>query len=107
MPDKRRLNLAFSMASPLHREAWEILAAVPAGRRTDAICHALCLVNVRDRLLDAVRQVIREELGSVDFIPATEKTEQPQAGGVYENVLGFMISLQGDEVEGAAGGLGW
>ncbi len=106
MPDKRRLNLAFSMASPLHQEAWEILAAVPAGRRTDAICHALCLVNARDRLLDAVRQVIREELGSVNFISATEKTEQPQAGDVDENVLGFLLSLQGDEEE-TAGGLGW
>ncbi len=105
MLDKRRLNLAFSMASPLHREAWEILAAVPAGRRTDAICHALCLVNARDSLLDAVRAAIREELGGTSF--TREKPEQRQeAGDVDENVLGFLLSLQGDEEE-TAGGLGW
>jgi len=106
MAEKRRLNLAFSMASPLHREAWEILAAVPAGRRTDTICHALCLVNTRDDLLDAVRTAIREELGGTSFEKERPKQEQG-AGDVDENVLGFLLSLQGDEEEGSAGGLGW
>jgi len=105
MAEKRRLNLAFSMASPLHREAWEILAAVPAGRRTDAICHALCMVNARDDLLEAVRTAIREELGGTSFEKGQPEQVQ-ETGNIGDDVLGFLLSLQGDE-EGTAWGLGW
>ena len=95
MSEKRRLNLSFSMASPLQREAWRILSAVPAGQRTDAVCHAVCRVHEWDSLLDAVRTAIREELGSASFI--TEKPEQPQeAGDVDDDVLGFLLALQND-----------
>ena len=95
MPEKRRLNLSFSMASPLQREAWQILSAVPAGQRTDAVCHAVCRIHEQDTLLDAVRTVIREELGSVSF--KTEQPQQPQGtGDVDDNVLGFLLALQND-----------
>ena len=91
MSEKRRLNLSFSMASPLQREAWRILRAVPSGQRTDAVCRAVCRSCEENALLDAVRKIVREELRSVEFI---QKTEQPQAGDVDENVLGFLLSLQ-------------
>ena len=96
MPDKRRLNLSFSMASPLQRGAWELLCAVPAGRRTDAVCCAVCQMRERDALLEAVRQIVREELHRADIISAKEKSEQPRAGDVDENVLGFLFALQND-----------
>ena len=91
MSEKRRLNLSFSMASPLQREAWRILRAVPSGQWTDAVCRAVCRSCEENALLDAVRNIVREELRSVEFI---QKTEQPQAGDVDENVLGFLLSLQ-------------
>ena len=95
MSEKRRLNLSFSMVSPLQREAWQILSAVPAGQRTDAVCHAVCRANERDTLLDAVRTAIREELGGASF--TTEQPQQPQqAGDVDDNVLGFLLALQDD-----------
>ena len=95
MAEKRRLNLSFSMASPLQREAWKILSAVPVGQRTDAVCHAVCRIHERNSLLDAVRTVIREELGSVSF--STEKPQQPQeAGNIDDDVLGFLAALQND-----------
>ena len=91
MADKRRLNLSFSMASPLQREAWERLCAIPAGQRTGAVCR----VHEWDSLLDAVRAAIREELGSASF--TTEQPQQPQrAGDVDDNVLGFLLALQND-----------
>ncbi len=40
MAEKKRLNLSFSMSSPLQREAWKLLCAIPAGQRTDAVCRA-------------------------------------------------------------------
>lgn len=94
MSEKRRLNLSFSMASPLQREAWAILSAIPAGQRTDAVCHAVCRGQERDSLLDAVRAAIREELGG-GFEP---KKEQPQgAGDVGDDVLGFLLALQDED----------
>ena len=94
MADKRRLNLSFSLVSPLQREAWKRLCAIPSGQRTDAVCHAVCRMYEQDALLEAVRQIIREELRGVEFIPKAEESEQPQAGNVDENVLGFLLALQ-------------
>ena len=102
MADKRRLNLSFSMASPFQREAWERLCAIPAGQRTDTVCRAVCRMYEQESMLEAVRQMIREELHSVDCISAKEEPEQPQeAGDVDENVLGFLFSLQqeGDDID--------
>ncbi len=93
MAEKKRLNLSFSMASPLQREAWKLLCAIPSGQRMDAVCRAVCRSYERDALVKAVRAAIREELRSVEFISKTEKTEQPQAGNVDKNVLDFLRSL--------------
>ena len=81
------------MASPQQREAWRILRAIPAGRRTEAVCRAVCQAD----LVDTVRTVIREELQSIHF--AKENDIGTQAGDVDEDVLGFLRSLQdGGEV---------
>ena len=99
MSEKRRLNLSFSMASPLQREAWAVLSAIPAGQRTDAVCHAVCRANEETTMLDALRAVLRAVLreewgGSL----TTEKCVQPQeAGDVGDDVLGFLLALQGDD----------
>ncbi len=95
MSEKRRLNLSFSMASPLQREAWAILSAIPAGQRTDAVCHAVCRAHGEATMLDALRAVLREEWGGA--ISTTEKRVQPQeAGDVGDDVLGFLLALQDD-----------
>ena len=95
MSEKRRLNLSFSMASPLQREAWKILSVVPAGQRTDAVCYAVCRIHEQDTLLDAIRTAIREELGGASF--KTEQPQQPQrAEDVGNDVLGFLLELQND-----------
>ena len=95
MDKKPRLNLAFSMDSPLQREAWALLSAIPTGQRTDAVCHAVCRAYEWDSLLDAVRTAIREELGSASF--TTEKSGQPQeAEDVGNDILGFLLALQND-----------
>ena len=97
MAEKKRLNLAFSMASPLQREAWKRLCAIPSGQRTDAVCRAVCRSHEQDALLISVRSTIREELRNVEFISKTEKSEQPKARDtVDENVLSFLLSLQND-----------
>ncbi len=84
------------MASPFQRGAWKRLCAIPSGQRTDAVCRAVCRMYEQDTLLEAVRQIIREELRGVELISAKEKAEQPQAGDVDDNVLGFLLALQND-----------
>lgn len=86
------------MASPLQREAWERLYAIPAGQRTDAVCRAVCRMYEQESLAETVRRIVREELRSVEMISAKKEFEQPQAEGVDESVLGFLRSLQeGDD----------
>ena len=96
MADKRRVNLSLNLSAPHQREAWGIIRAIPAGQRTDAVCRMICKGYKRDALLEEIRAVIREELRDVEFISAQEKTEQPQAGDVDDNVLGFLLALQND-----------
>ena len=98
MPEKRRLNLAFSLAQPAQRQAWDWLSAIPAGQRTDAVCGL-----IRDRLsqaelLNAVRAAVREELGRSRLPLQNSITAQTEAENVNEDVLGFLLALQkGDD----------
>ena len=57
----------------------------------------ICKGYQREDLLDGIRRVIREELRSVELVSAKGKNEQPQAGDVDDNVLGFLLGLQREE----------
>ena len=95
--DKRRLNLSFSMSSPIQRQAWELLSAVPPGQRIDAVCRAVCRMYGQDSLLEVIRRTIREELRGVEMISTKEESESPQgAEDVGDDVLGFLFALQND-----------
>lgn len=96
MADKRRVNLSLNLSAPHQREAWNILRAIPAGQRTDAVCRMICKGHRRDGLLEEIRAVVREELHSVEFVSAKEKTGQQRAGDLDDNVLGFLLALQND-----------
>ena len=102
MADKRRLNLSFSMSSPVQRQAWELLYAIPAGQRTETVCRAVCQMYGQESLLETIRQTIQEELRGMELISAKKESEQPQeAGDVDKNVLGFLFALQreGDDTD--------
>ena len=95
MADKKRLNLSFSMSSPIQQQAWGLLCTIPAGQRTETVCRAVCRMYGQESLLETIRQTIREELRGVELISAKEEPEQPQkAGDVDENVLSFLFALQ-------------
>ena len=96
MPEKRRVNLSLNLSAPHQREAWNILRAIPAGQRTDAVCRMICEGHKRETLLESIRAMLREELNQVEFVSAKEKTDEPQAGDVDDNVLGFLLALQND-----------
>ena len=96
MNERKRLNLAFSMDFPPHREAWDILCAIPFGQRTDEICRLLREKNQQQNLLDAIRAIIREEMQSASLQVQTN-TNLPEPAGndaINDEVLGFLLSLQ-------------
>lgn len=98
---KERLQLTFSMSSPLQRQAWELLCAIPKGERTREICRAVCQFYNVAMILDNVRSAIRDELRNGNFAPA-ENVDS--AGGaedvkIADGFLDFMSALDGDDDE--------
>ena len=94
----KRINLSFSMSSPIQRRAWKKLTEIPAGQRTAAVCRMVCEYKGQQELLDAVRQTIRQELRGVQ-LTKEEAQDSGRAGDVDESVLGFLLALQeGDEM---------
>ncbi len=93
--NKKRMNLSFSMASPIQRQAWKKLMDIPAGERTHTVCRMICEHKNQRELLEAVRQAVRQELqDSRNQIPEAA----PQAGSIHDDVLDFLAALQeGDE----------
>ena len=102
MSEKRRVNLSLNLSSTHQREAWNILRAIPAGQRTDAVCRMICQARTQEELLESIRTVFREELRRVEIVATNEKKGQPQAGDMDDNVLGFLLALQSDEAPPAA-----
>ena len=96
MANRRRLNLSLSMASPVQREAWEVISAIPPGQRTEAVCKLVLEAQARREVLDMVRIALREELRHIDI--TTKNQSETEAGDVDKDVLGFLLSLQeGDD----------
>lgn len=102
MAKKERLQLTFSMSSPLQRQAWELLCAVPRGERTREICRAVCQFYNVGLILDNVRETVRNELRHGNFV-TTEKAvsakdgEDPEDGEIADGFLDFMSALDDDE----------
>ena len=95
MDDRRRLGLTLFMSSPLQRRAWELVSAIPAGQRTEAICMAVCRDQDRSEMLDALRTVLQEG-GASELKSEEPEKEMRESGGIDDNVLTFLRSLQGD-----------
>ena len=86
------------MSSPVQRRAWELIEAIPKGRRTKEICEMLCRGKDNSVTLGEIRSVIREELQRVSIIQseeaAGEESKEEEIGG---NFLDFLSSLDGDD----------
>lgn len=94
MGEKKRLNLAFSMDYPPHKEAWQALCSIPFGQRTDEVCRLLRQRREWEDLLSAVRAIVREELQGASLRPQPNTVLPEQAESIDDDVLGFLLSLQ-------------
>ena len=78
MGKTRRLSVTLSMDSPLHREAWNLVSALPPGERTGAVCLAICRAFQSQKILEEVRRTIREKLRNVRLQPDGETNPAPE-----------------------------
>ena len=92
-----RFGTTLFLDNPLHRQAWELLSAIPAGQRTNWLCLALCQQVQGEQFLRDLKTILQTELQSSSH-PQTISQPQP-AGSVDDDVLGFLRALQeeGDE----------
>ena len=112
MAKKERLQLTFSMSSPLQRQAWELLCAIPKGERTREICRALCQLYNVDLILDNVRNTVRDELRNGNFVPAekavnqedTKEAEESESVKIADGYMAFLSSLDDDDDDDESGG---
>ena len=88
----RRFGATLYLDQPLHRQAWEILSAIPAGQRTNWLCLALCQQAQREQFLLDLKTILQTELQNSSY-PQTISQPQP-AGSADDDVLGFLRSLQ-------------
>ena len=71
-----------------HREAWEILKAVPMREKSDFVVQAILENKRRESLENTLRRVIREELKGVSIQPV--KQDEPS---IPQGMMDFPASL--------------
>ena len=98
MAERQRLNLVLDTRLPSHLQAWQILQRIPAGKRSQEVCRIIC--SQGDEKNREIRQRIREELAEVTVsstrIDSKKINEAAEPQSVNDDVLGFLLSLQGE-----------
>ena len=95
--ETRRLQLTFSLSSPIQRQAWELIQSIPRGERTRKICELLCGGRDNSVTLGEIRTIIREELQRVSITNPDnsnpDKQGEPEGGEIADEFLDFLSSL--------------
>ena len=88
------------MSSPEQKRAWEVLQAIPKGRRTKEICRLICGGSDNTVTLGEIRAVIREELQNVSVVKTEESkkdADETEEGEIGDGFLDFMSALNGGD----------
>lgn len=81
-----------NLRNKAHRKAWEILQAVPEGRKNAFLVQAILEHEEKESLESTLRRVLREELQSVPAQPV----QQPEEA-IPPEMMGFLGSLLGED----------
>ncbi len=90
--DTRRLHLRFSMQRLEQKKAFEIISAIPAGRRMEYLCG---LINRETRMHDLEQHItnaVRNALSDYQIAIQPSK-EDNAAGEIREDIMDFLASL--------------
>ena len=93
MGKTRRLSVTLFMDRPLHREAWNLVSALPPGERTGAVCLAICRAFQSQKILEEVRRTIREELRNVRIQPDEEANPAPETETKMDEDVGNYLKF--------------
>ena len=100
MAERRRLNLVLDTRLPSHLQAWQILERIPAGKRSQEVCRIICSQGDEKNREILLKEIIREELAEVTvsstIIDSKKINEAAEPQSVNDDVLGFLLSLQGE-----------
>lgn len=90
--DTRRLHLRFSLQRPEQRQAYEIISAIPAGKRMEYLC---TLINQKERYSDLEQLIVNAvKKALLDYSPQIQPTkEEHTAGEIREDIMDFLESL--------------
>ena len=61
-PQTSRSGTTLFLDNPLHRQAWELLSAIPVGQRTNWLCLALCQQAQREQFLKDLKAILQKEM---------------------------------------------
>jgi ATP-dependent Lon protease len=90
--DTRRLHLRFSMQRPEQKKAFEIISAIPTGRRMEYLCG---LINRETRLHDLEQHItnaVRKALS--DYQPQIKPSKEENATEeIRGDIMDFLASL--------------
>ena len=81
-----------NLRNKAHRKAWEILQAVPEGRKNAFLEQAILEYEEKEALESTLRRVLREELQPVPSQPV----QQPEEA-IPSEMMGFLGSLLGED----------
>ena len=96
MSERKRFNLSLSLDNPLQRKAWEVISGYPERERTNAVCWAVCRAFGESHFEERMREIMREELQNVRFVPSESQSEarESQEIAVDGEISDFLSALQ-------------
>lgn len=90
-----RFSFRPNLERPDHKRAWEILQAVPEGRKNAFLVEAILSEQARGDLESTLRRILKEELRGASLPPVQEPSPEPE---IPDRMLGFLQALT-DETE--------
>ena len=78
-PQTARFGTTLFLDNPLHRQAWELLSAIPAGQRTNWLCLALCQQAQREQFLQDLKTILNRSCKAAPTHKQFRSRSQPGA----------------------------
>lgn len=90
MCEVMRIGLRLALGNEKQRRAWELIQAIPKGKRTERICEMLIGCKEQEALEETIYRAVKRALCEEGIYRKEEKKRQEEIG---KNVLDFLSTL--------------
>ena len=90
MCEVKRIGLRLALGNEKQRRAWELIQAIPKGKRTEHICEMLISCKEQEALEETIYRAVKRALCEEGIYRKEKKERQEEIG---ENMLDFLASL--------------